>query len=162
MMQETHLNSEQLENLMCAAPDATLKLHVDNCTECAAELASLRTVLGDFRTAATESARYHRAVAAVSAPRSRKVPAAAWGLAMAALVAAVAVPFSVHHGGTTTGAQVQTVADVQPDAARPGAAQLSDEALLSGVQDDLSASVPEPLAPLSSSNTTTNNSTTTR
>lgn len=152
MKNESHLSSEQLDNLLGRTPDPKWQKHVDNCPRCAAELASLRNVLGDFRSAATASAKHHRYLTPVA--RRRKLPVAAWGLAFAALLIAVGAPLAVHRGLRMVTPPDQALIDGQP--ASPQQPAISDDALLSGVQADLSASVPRPLLPLSGTSTNSN------
>jgi hypothetical protein len=151
MNNESHLNSEQLDNLLSRSPDAKWQKHVDGCPTCAAQLASLRVVLGDFRQAATASAKHHRYLA--PAASRRKVPGPAWGIAFAALLISVGAPLAVHYGSARP--QVEIAADA-PQPVTVQQPTLSDDALLSGVQNDLSASVPRSMLPLSGTSTNTN------
>lgn len=157
MKNGSHLTSEQLDNLLGRTPDPQWQKHLDSCAACAAELARLRGVFGDFREAATASAKHHRYLS--PAAGRRKVPGPAWGLAFAALLISVGAPLAVHHRNSHPAVMAdQPMGEDQPNAS-PQHAEISDEALLSGVQDDLSASVPRPLLPLSGTSTNSNSET---
>lgn len=151
MNNESHLNSEQLDNLLGRTPDAKWQKHVDGCASCAAELTALRLVLGDFRQAATASAKHHRYLA--PAHNRRRVPGPAWGIAFAALLISVGAPLAVHYGEKNRPPVQIAIDGEQRVSAQPS---ISDDALLSGVQNDLSASVPRSMLPLSGTSTNSN------
>lgn len=149
---ESHLNSEQLDNLLGSSPNSGWQKHVDGCAACAQELGALRTVLGDFRQAATASAKHHRYLA--PAQNRHRMPGPAWGMAFAALLISVGAPLAVHYGSQTR----PDVRETPPTSTQQQNA-ISDEALLSGVQDDLSASVPRSMLPLSGASNNSNSET---
>ncbi len=133
----SHLTSEQMDGLLSARPSEDVVRHVAGCVRCTAEIGSLRGVLTGLREGATAAAEHHRGLAG---PRNhtRRAPQVAWSLAAIALFVSVGAPLAVHrfHGFD------------RPAVAAQPATAISDEALLSSVQDDLSYSVPGPLLPL--------------
>jgi hypothetical protein len=159
MTKTFHLTDEQMYDLLEPASNAPAQPHLQSCAECQAELTNLRESLANFRGAATN-------LAAMSAPRhfpiaSRitswffgpKVWAASFATATAILAVSISVLNPVHGGsGTNTSAN---------SAAQTALATESDDALLDGIQQDLSTSIPpslEPLAvPAAASETSTQN-----
>jgi len=133
----SHLSSEQLERVLAGRPAPEVTQHLKKCARCGEDVATMRGLLGDFREAATGVAEQYR-LAPVR--MQKRAPRMAWALAAAALVVGVATPVVVHHRDAGRG--------VPPVAADMPA--MSDEALLQNVQDDLSASVPKSLLPLTS------------
>jgi hypothetical protein len=140
-MNNTHLTTEQLYNLL-DKPEHTSGTHLRTCAACRQELATLRSSLDNFRIATTK-------LAAAELPRltpHRESPAPRFAFrpqAFAATFATVAVLLTAsvtllhpHHDAAPTPAAVTASS---PD---------SDAALLDGIQQDLSASVPPSLAPL--------------
>ena len=142
----SHLNSEQLERVLAGRPSYEVSQHLGKCARCVEDVASMRVVLGDFRSAAAGSAEYHQNFAEPVA--AVRVPSTAWVLASVVLFAAIAAPFAVRHQEPVPSVVVARA----PDA-------ISDEALLDNVQNDLSASVPESLLPLAGTFTNAVNST---
>jgi hypothetical protein len=113
------------------------------------ELDALRSVLADLRTSSEDAARQHFIHASINAkPTSRvRVSLTTWStLATAALLLGVVTPRLLHR--TAPPAQPVTVARQEPPPA------VSDEALLASVQDDLDASVPSAMLPLTTSTAT--------
>jgi hypothetical protein len=143
----THLSSEQLDGALNGQPSMDAAQHLSGCMQCSGELASLRQTFGNFREAAVATAEHHRRF--VSPATSRRVPRMAWGLAAAALFVSIAAPLAVHRHTPPV------VGQVAPKASET----MSDEALLDNVQNDLSASVPGALLPLSGTSTNSKNST---
>jgi hypothetical protein len=142
-----HLTSEQIENTLSGEASPEVSGHLAGCARCASELVSLREVFGNLREATAASAEHHRRFVATAG--SRRVPRMAWALATAALFIAAVTPIAVHHRSTT---RVGVGATPGPDAT------ISDEALLDGVQNDLSSSVPTSLQPLAGTTTYTTKS----
>jgi hypothetical protein len=136
-----HLTTEQLYDLL-DRPNVASGTHLHVCATCQQEFAILRSSLDNFRVAATNLAAAEMSPLAVR----RELPAPRFGFrpqAFAATFATVAVLLTLtllrpHH--------------VDPAAAAPAAVTAtspeSDAALLDGIQQDLSASVPPSLAPL--------------
>lgn len=160
MNQTFHLTDDQMYDLLEPAANAPTPSHLQNCPECQAEFATLRESLLNFRRAATNLA---AAAAPTRPPIAARVPswffgAKVWAASFATATAVLAVSISVLHpvhmgAGASTSAAVST-----PQSAVTGE---SDEALLDGIQRDLSTSIPpslEPLAvPAASSETSTQN-----
>jgi hypothetical protein len=145
----SHLNSEQLECMLHGEPSQEASRHLSGCVQCSDELASLRQVFGNFREAATAAADHHRRAASPAV--SHRVPRLAWGFAVAALFVSVATPLAMQHRNVAPVVLHRPVARA--------AETMSDEALLSDVQNDLSSSVPESLLPLSGTSTSVTEST---
>jgi len=122
-----------------------------------AEFASLRPLLNNLRDSAHATASYHRE-RAIIAPASSRVPRMAWALASLALTISIATPFALHKNHVT--AQVAAPAIVAPATTTTPA--ISDDALLADVQDDLTASVPTPMLPLTTTTSTSTQLTTTQ
>jgi hypothetical protein len=143
-----HLTSEQMESALSGQPAEETARHLGDCARCVGELAALREVFGNLREATAVSAEHHRRF--VSTVRARRVPRMAWALATAMLFVAVGAPLAVHHRGVTS---------VVPGNVTTGpGATISDEALLDGVQNDLSTSVPASMLPLAGTSTSTTDS----
>jgi len=104
--------------------------------------------ISNLRIAATASAEEQRHHAP---PQRRKLTAFAWSFAAAALAICIYIPRMPHHPQPLP-PQPQIVAQEQ-------APTISDDVLLADIQDDLSASLPTPMLPLT---TTTTKSTTQR
>jgi hypothetical protein len=158
----SHLNDEQMYSLLDEAPNAEAQAHLLACVACQQEFSSLRGSLGNFRSAATsfaaaEGPSYAPRMNAVRSTAPRLAPRIwAGSLATAALLLAVSV--SVFHPGTPG---PETATNTAPQAPQVTVAPVSDEALLDGIQRDLSTSVPPSLEPLEvaagSSDTSTQN-----
>ncbi len=149
---KSHLSSEEFDGVLSGQSSAEAAQHLQSCERCAQELGSLRGVFGDFQRAATASAEHHRYL--VPAPSARRVPRMGWAFAMAALCVGIAAPVALRHHSDAPAVNV-----AQGGAVAVAPVEISDDALLNGVQDDLSVSVPEPLTALSgSAQTTTSNS----
>lgn len=144
----SHLNSEQLERVLAGRPSYEVSQHLGKCARCVEDVASMREVLGNFRSATTVSAEHHRQMAVPLVPS--RVPTAAWVMASVVLFAGIATPFAVRR---------QPVPPVVVGVSPQTSATISDEALLNSVQNDLSASVPESLLPLADTSTNAVNST---
>jgi anti-sigma factor RsiW len=141
-MNHNHLTSEQIAALLSDPESRDRSQHLSGCTECSAELESLQEVMDDLRLAAIASAAEHRRVAVLPVV-SHRTPWAMWGLLATAALICIAGPLAVR----TRPAHV-TAIDV-PQQQMQGA--VSDEQLMSNIQDDLSSSVPEPMMPLTAS-----------
>jgi hypothetical protein len=129
--------------------DYLVQQHLDGCEACRAEILELRSALGVYREAATSFA-----AAAYGESRSlRQVPfpdhtgwrpMLVWPLTLAAAACACGLAVQMTHHPAVRA--VSTVAAVQ---AGSSAGSDSDERLLEGIDQDLSAAVPPSLAPLS-------------
>ena len=122
--------------------------HLKSCAKCSDECAQMGLVMGELRESATAAAEYHRQRAVVGVVAQPRVSRMAWAMATAVLFLGVATPVALRTRG---GGPVVVKAPVT---------QISDEALLNGIQNDLSSSVPEPLQALASTASPTNASTT--
>jgi hypothetical protein len=145
MNKRSHLSSEQIECVLAGSPDDSLQEHLSQCVSCHEEIEQMRAVFGSLRDTMTVTAQSQRRSAA---PRERKsAPRLAWAAALAVLVVGLMIPLSplAHLRRGETPAARPT----------PPAETLSDEALLNGIQKDLSTSVPEPLEPLAGTQRTT-------
>jgi len=143
-----HLTSEQMESILSGRSSAETTRHLGECARCEGELASLREVLGDLRMATAASAEHHRRFA--TTPEVRRVPRMAWALATAMLFVGAVTPLVLHYrdAGHVVPGRPPAVANVT----------ISDEALLNGVQNDLSTSVPASMLPLAGASTSTTDS----
>jgi len=147
-----HLTHEQLCDLILALPEEAESSalepahdHLRNCLICSAEFEALRDSLALFRQAASSYAGHaysrpamNRASIAPS-PRFRS-HVLYWAMA-AVLAIAVALPFSLRRQHTPA-PQPAAAATVSQHATE------SDEALLDGIAQDLSADVPAAMHPL--------------
>ena len=160
MIPTNHLTEEQMYDLLHPTANTASHPHLLECSQCQAELTALRTSLGLFRDAAT-------GFAASAAPRRLPVAAPAsttffspkiWATSFATATALLVLSISVMHPTQTGSATAPVVAEVAP---QQTTAQVSDEALLEGIQQDLSTSIPPSLEPLdvqtASSETATKN-----
>jgi hypothetical protein len=120
------------------------------------EFASLRPLLDDLRESAQAAAGYHRE-RAIIAPASHRVHRMAWALASLLLTIGIATPFALHKNHVT--AQVAAPTAVVPTTT---STPISDDALLADIQDDLTASVPTPMLPLTTTTSTSTQLTTTQ
>lgn len=153
-----HLTHEQLCDVLlalpeenesgarCAALDASHD-HLRNCLICSAELENLRESLALFRQAASSYA--EQTYARPFVPRTSLAPSPRyrsqvlyWATA-AVLAIAVVLPFSLHRQHTPL-PMAAAAATASPQAAE----SQSDEALLDGIAQDLSADVPAAMQPL--------------
>jgi hypothetical protein len=146
----SHLSSEQLDGVLNGEVSQDASQHLGSCVQCAGELASLREVFGNLREATSAAAEHHRRY--VSTAAARRVPRMAWGLVAAALFMSVGAPLVVRHRN----------ASVVAGNVSQGPAAISDDALLDGVQADLSSSVPDSLLPLAGTSTEATNLTQSR
>jgi hypothetical protein len=148
-----HLTHEQLCDLILAQPPhrlssdfAALDQHLGSCPLCAEELARLRSSIELFRESSTVWARQqfaevHARTVSVLPPAHALSRPLVWIAAAAALVLAVIVPMELRQYHAAPPAQVA--------ASQTTRSTESDEALLEEIDQDLSASVPSPMRPLS-------------
>jgi len=149
-----HLTNEQFDALLLAP--ATDHPHLRSCEFCANQLAVLRSSIGDLRVTSIAAAdRHHRAAAHAqrTRQRSRMLPRLTWAATAIAGVLFISLPFVSRF--RTPKAPVQNpVAVAAVQTPRAADSNLSDAQLLSSIQNDLSATVPDPLLPLDSSTST--------
>ncbi len=146
-MSHNHLTDDQMAQLLDETAGAITQQHLLSCAQCRTEVAELRAALTGFRAAAT-------GLAAAEAPTLHPRPAAAspapigfrryaWAASFATVAAMLALSVSLlgpaHPGGKAVPAVVT---------AQTNAPAVSDEALLDGIQQDLSTSIPPSLEPL--------------
>ncbi len=162
--EQDHLTHEQISNLLIADPticdldlpqteldsEAHIVAHLRACEVCSGELMSLRQSLVGFREATT--------LYSANAPQRRLVPVrrftatfALWtATAAAVLVAGVLMPLNLHKAHPVA-TPVQTVAGNAASAQNAVSAKpttQSDEELIAGIEQDLSASIPSSMQPL--------------
>ena len=143
-----HLTSEQMDSTLSGQASQEVAGHLESCAQCAGELVSLREVFSDLREATAASAEHHRRF--VSSAGARRVPRMAWAMVTAMFFVAAVTPVAVHYR--------KAVVPVQGNVATGAAATISDEALLDGVRNDLSTSVPASLLPLAGTSPSTTDS----
>lgn len=151
-----HLSHEQLCDVLLAQSAERVSPaleaaedHVRNCLICSSELEALRNSIALYRHAGSAYAErvYARPATyrASIAPSPRFRSHVLYWATAAALAIAVALPFSLHQHAHTPVA-VQPAAATAVPASRHSAQ--SDEALLDGIDQDLSADVPAAMQPL--------------
>jgi anti-sigma factor RsiW len=138
-MNNDHLTIEQMEALLSHPEAQERSQHLQECGRCAEELESLRAVVSDLRGAVIAASVVHRQRAVMPAPAQR-TPRALWSLVAAAALLCVAAPIALHQRPAHAPAVQTPAPQVQ--------AAVSDEQLMSDVQQDLSSSVPQGLLPL--------------
>jgi hypothetical protein len=138
-MNSDHLTVEQMEALLWKPERQEQSPHLQVCGACSEEFESLRAVVNDLRGAVIAASVVHRQLAVMPAPAHR-TPRAMWSLVAAAALLCVAGPIALHQKPT----HVSAVQGAAPQAQ----AAVSDEQLMSDVQEDLSSSVPQGLLPL--------------
>jgi predicted anti-sigma-YlaC factor YlaD len=162
-MNAHHLTETQLYSLLdhgnSEAGDAAQ--HLDACSACRTELDALRDALTNFRLTADSMSSHLAPVRPPAEPTRARffpMPQTAWAAGLVAAMALCMTSISVLHRPAAPNTPVATVL---PAAAPAGAP--SDDALLEGIDQDLSTSVPPSLAPLdvtsasAQSTSTTNN-----
>ena len=146
MNSPTHLNDEQMYALLDDATNAEAQAHLLACADCREEFSTLQASLVNFRGAATNMAaaqtpELSQQIYAVRPAKPSLAPRF-WTASLATAALLIAVSVSVFHVGPNgSGTVANETAQVTP-------AALSDDALLEGIQSDLSTSVPPSLEPL--------------
>jgi hypothetical protein len=151
-----HLTTEQIYELL-ERPEAA-DTHLRDCAECQQEVASLRSALTDFRVATTSLAAAQPTALPVHAPAPRTVfggmsfQVFAASCATALVLITTSVTLLVPHRSAAPAAPAASPATISHVASE------SDDALLNGIEQDLSAPVPPSLSPLeiATNNTSTN------
>ena len=136
---------------------ASRRRHLEQCVTCRTEYRRLEGLLGGLRESATvqSAAAQRKAQGLPMIPRSHGTRKAVWSFATAALAVVVALPFALHQRAAEP-IQRTAAENVRPAGEADVMPAISDEALLDGITQDLSASVPSSLAPLANpSNTST-------
>ena len=147
-----HLTETQLSALLDPEEKSSDAAHLATCALCYAEFTVLRDSLTNFRVAATNLSALHtptRLLAPATArPRFFTVPRAAWATGLVAAMALCTASINLLHKSV-----VHTPTAVQTETATAAEAQ-SDDALLEGINTDLSTSVAPSLQPLDVTATT--------
>jgi hypothetical protein len=138
-MNNDHLTVEQMEALLSNPETQERSQHLQVCGTCKEEFESLRAVVSDLRAAVIASSEAHRRVAVMPAPAQR-TPRTMWSLVAATVLLCVAGPVVLHHKPTHVAAVQMPKPQVQ--------VAVSDEQLMSDIQQDLSSSVPQVMLPL--------------
>lgn len=152
--QTQHLTHEQLSDLLIDDPvicdlevessfhstDADAARHLGQCPLCSAELAELRSGLCLLRSTSTALARHQHALLSTVPARRPTHPVRPLSItALAAVLFAAVLPFAhLPHRATSQSTPQST----------PAHPELSDEALLEGINQDLAAPVPTAMQPL--------------
>jgi hypothetical protein len=145
-MNNDHLTVEQMEALLSNPELRERSRHLQICGPCSEEFESLHAVLCDLRAGVIASSEVHRRLA-VMPERAYRTPRALWRLVAAAALLCAAAPVALHH-------KPAHVAVVQSPVLQAQAA-VSDDQLMSDVQQDLSSSVPQGLLPLTANDAPT-------
>jgi len=142
-----HLTEEQMYELLDNAANTSSQPHLLACSECQSELTNLRTSIGLFRDAATGFAASEapRRLPAASSVATRFFSPKIWATSFATATALLAISLSVLHPVHTVTVTAPVAAVATPQVTAP---PVSDEALLEGIQQDLSTSIPPSLEPL--------------
>ncbi|MDE3105168.1 MAG: hypothetical protein KGK08_08315 [Acidobacteriota bacterium] len=151
-----HLNHHQLSDLLLESSqhpgNEPLREHLSHCPQCASELEAMRRTVTLFRDSATAYAERRLATGSIRVDTASTVLSprrtarlwlqpVAWA-AVAATVIAIAIPASLHRHAPVAAPGVTATRQAPPEAS------ISDEALLEGVNQDLSAEIPTALQPL--------------
>src|ERR1700722_9356923 len=134
-MNRPHLTDEQIAELLDQSAGAITQQHLLHCTHCQSEVATLRASLANFRVAATNLAAAETPALSqrrVATP-SRTFRRNAWAASLATAAAMLTISVALIHPN-------QPVRHDAPNVPTP-VANVSDEALLDGIQQDLSTSI---------------------
>ena len=158
MIPTNHLTEEQMYDLLDPAADTNPHPHLLACPHCKSELTNLRESLELFRDAATSFAASAapRRVAVPEPVASRFFSPKVWATSFATATALLVISISMLHP-TASGPATAPVATVV--APQTTASTVSDEALLEGIQQDLSTSIPPSLEPLAVQTASSENAT---
>lgn len=146
MNSTNHLNDEQMYALLDDATNSEAQTHLLACADCRNEFADLQASLTNFRGAATNMAAAQTPALAQRSfavrPAKPSLAPRFWAASLATAALLIGVSVSVFHTGTS-GSPI-----VANETAQVTPAAVSDDALLDGIQRDLSTSVPPSLEPL--------------
>jgi hypothetical protein len=150
-----HLSSEELEEVMAGRGAEGTMRHARDCEMCATELVQVRRLLGEFRESAEQTADRQRLLAVMPRPRagSAWLRGGVWAGVLAVVLAAASLMFVWGPTPIRLPHLAQRGSTHAMPQARAETPELSDEALLNGVQNDLSSTVPAPLEPLATTTT---------
>lgn len=152
----THLTHEQLCDVLLASSEHTpeprsaaveaAEDHLRNCLLCSAELQNLRASISLFRRASHSYAGAVYARPAINkaslAPSPKYISHVLYWAVAAVILVAIMIPLGLHRQPTPVAPQPVAAVTVTPQTTE------SDEALLEGIAQDLSTSVPSPMQPL--------------
>jgi len=145
-MNNDHLTLEQMETLLSNPLMRERSLHLQVCGQCSEEFESLHAVMSDLRATVIASSEMHRRLAVMPEPAHR-TPRTLSSLVAAAALLCAAAPIALHHKPAHVAVVPPTVQQVQ--------AVVSDDQVMSDVQDDLTSSVPRGLLPLTANDAPT-------
>jgi hypothetical protein len=157
-----HLTHEQLCDVLLATEaaieDATHEArqqHLDSCLICASELDLLRTSVTGFRAVSIAVAGRALArrplevpVSALSGSRNPRYISPTFFWAATAVLFAAVLPLGLYHQNLNPFLKPHVVAPVSTTSTTPTHTLEADEALLEGINQDLSAAIPSPMQPL--------------
>jgi hypothetical protein len=138
-MNNEHFTVEEMEALLSNPEMRERSQHLRVCGQCSEEVESLSAVMGDLRAAVVASTEVHRRLAVMPEPAHR-TPLALWSAIATAALLCAAAPIALHHKPVHVAVVQAPVQQAQ--------ASVSDDQLMSDVQEDLSSSVPQGLLPL--------------
>jgi len=158
MIPTNHLTEEQMYDLLDPTADTNLHPHLRACTHCQSELTNLRESLDLFRDAATSFAASAapRRLPVVEPVASRFFSPKIWATSFATATALLVISLSVLHPAASGPGKAPIAAVAAPQTT---ASADSDEALLEGIQQDLSTSIPPSLEPLAAQTASSENAT---
>jgi len=173
-----HLDHEQLCDLLLTSEEnsssSVVSIHTDStqdvhrqhlqqCLICAAELDLLRTSVTGFRAAATSIASHaltqrsnRPAISSLYTTRTARYISPTFFWAATGILFAAVLPLGLFHHNLNPFLKPHVVVAPAPSTATNAAPKNlrtseSDEALLEGIDQDLSAAIPTPMQPLASS-----------
>lgn len=142
-----HLTAEQMEAMLRPSPfRKQAGKHLEGCRDCRDEVENLSAVLDRFRASSVlyaerEQVRCEKTAGARGRPSLSAAMHWRWSMAGGVLVCVLAVVPWMHFGAGSRTRLQHPAHPVVP----AGTAEISDDALLQGVQQDLATSVPAPL-----------------
>jgi anti-sigma factor RsiW len=143
-MKSDHLTSEQMDVLLSHEEQREQSQHLRTCGTCSEEFAALLAGMNDLRAAVIASAEQHRRLAMMPAT-ARRTPRFMWALVATMALICAAMPLVLR-------TRPAAIAVVQAPK-QPAQASVSDEQLMSDIQQDLSSSVPQAMLPLTAKDT---------
>jgi hypothetical protein len=136
-----HLSPDQLAAWLAGDQPADVKVHLERCSRCQAEIAGFEDAISNFRSGIHAIADRREAVILTqSRPRFALRAAPAWGWALAAACVAVLAVVPFYKTGSPPPHAIQP--------APVAVAELSDAALFEQMDAQLARSVPRSMEPL--------------
>jgi hypothetical protein len=151
-MNDNHLTVEQMELLLSNPESPETPQHLRDCATCSAEFESLLAAMVDLRLALIASSQQHRRRAVMPA-QTYRTPRALGSLVAATALLCIAGPIALHHKPSH-----RAVAPPPPPLVQ---VTVSDEQLMSDIQQDLSSSVSQRMLPLTAKDTSAETTTAT-